>query len=80
MADLFGLSDGWAGLLGGGLSYLGSRANADANITAAREQAAIMNQNADAVIEAGTPYGVGSVGGTAEFDPESKTALLNLSP
>jgi len=70
----------WAGLLGGGLSYLGSRQNADANIQAAREQAAVLNQNADAVIDAGTPYGVGSVGGTADFDPDSKTALLNLSP
>lgn len=80
MANLFGLSDGWAGLLGGGLSYLGSRENNKVSLQAAREQAAALNQNADNVIAAGQPYGVGSVGGTAEFDPDSKTALLNLSP
>ena len=73
-------SGSWAGLLGGGLSYLGSRENADANIQAAREQSAVLNQNADNVIAAGQPYGVGSVGGTADFDPDSKTAMLNLSP
>jgi len=67
-------------LIGGGLSYLGSRANASAARDAAQMESEMLRQNAATAAAAGEPYSVGSLGGTAEFDPESKTGLLNLSP
>lgn len=67
-------------LLGGGLSFLGAREQQKAIQNAAQQQASSINQAADRTIEAGQPFGVGSIGGTAEFDTDSQTALLNLSP
>tara|TARA_R110002020_G_scaffold43177_2_gene125802 strand:+ start:1443 stop:2252 length:810 start_codon:yes stop_codon:yes gene_type:complete len=67
-------------LLGGGLAYLGSRETASAARDAARMESEMLNQNAVRAEAAGVPYSVGSLGGTAEFDPETKTSLLNLSP
>ena len=75
-----GLWDVLGGAIGGGLAYLGAREDQKAARQAAELQAATVNQAADRAIAAGEPYGVGSLGGTASFDPESKTALLNLSP
>tara|TARA_R110000787_G_scaffold6255_2_gene22143 strand:+ start:1096 stop:1863 length:768 start_codon:yes stop_codon:yes gene_type:complete len=76
-----GLFDGLAStLIGGGLSYLGSRNTASAATKAAEAQSAAMLANAQAAQEAGQPWNVGSVGGTAAFDPDSQSALLGLSP
>jgi len=56
-------------LIGGGLSYLGQRqASKDALAAAA------------GAVEQAQPYGVGGLGGTAQFDADSRTALMNLSP
>ena len=67
-------------ILGGGLSFLGSQLAGRSATDAARQQAESINQAADRTIAAGTPFSVGSMGGTADFDAGSKTALLNLSP
>ena len=71
-----GLWDVLGGAIGGGLAYLGAREDQKAARQAAELQAATVNQAADRAIAAGEPYGVGSLGGTASFDPESKTSLL----
>ena len=76
-----GLFDGLGtALIGGGLQYLGSRSSSDANVAAAEAQSAAMIANANAAQEAAQPWNVGSVGGTAAFDPDSQSALLELSP
>ena len=67
-------------LVGGGLSYLGSRDSSNSATQAAEAQTAAMIANANAAQEAGQPWNVGSVGGTAAFDPDSQSALLGLSP
>jgi hypothetical protein len=67
-------------LLGGGLAFLGAREDQKASTQAAQAQADLIRDANNQAIEAGQPFGVGSIGGTAEFDPDSKTALLNLSP
>ena len=67
-------------LLGGGLAYLGSRETASAARDAAQMESEMLRQNAATAAAAGNPYSVGSLGGIAEFDPETKTGLLNLSP
>tara|TARA_R110000772_G_scaffold21514_8_gene59100 strand:- start:73 stop:870 length:798 start_codon:yes stop_codon:yes gene_type:complete len=69
-----------AALIGGGLSYLGATQQQKAIQEAAQTQAATIGQASDAAITQATPYGVGSIGGTASFDPDTKSALLNLSP
>lgn len=74
----------WGDLLtlgaGAGLSYLGSSMEIDAAQEAEKVRAASLNRNADAVIQQAQPYGVGGAGGTFDTDPESRTALLSLSP
>ena len=67
-------------ILGGGLSFLGSQLAGRSATDAARTQAESINQAADRTIAAGTPFSVGSIGGTADFDAGTKTALMNLSP
>lgn len=68
------------GLVGGGLSYLGARESASAARSAAQAEADALRQSAAAAQAAAQPWGVGSLGGTAGFDEDSRTALLNLSP
>ena len=67
-------------LIGGGLSYLGAQETASAARDAAAAQAAGLQAAAADAAAQGVPYSVGSLAGTAQFDPEAKTALLNLSP
>ena len=86
MADFFdtigGLFSGDFGpsILGGGLSFLGSQLAGRSATDAARTQAESINQAADRAIAAGVPFSVGSMGGTADFDQGTRTALMNLSP
>ena len=82
ISSLGGLFSGDFGpsILGGGLSFLGSQLAGSSATDAARQQAESINQAADRSIAAGTPFSVGSIGGTADFDPATKTALMNLSP
>ena len=86
MADFFdtigGLFSGDFGpsILGGGLSFLGSQLAGRSATDAARTQAESINQAADRTIAAGIPFSVGSMGGTADFDQGTRTALMNLSP
>jgi type II secretory pathway pseudopilin PulG len=65
---------------GAGLSYLGSSQEIDAAQEAEQVRAASLARNADAALQQAQPYGVGGAGGTFDTDPESRTALLNLSP
>ena len=65
---------------GAGLSYLGSSQEIDAAQEAEKVRAASLARNADAALQQAQPYGVGGAGGTFDTDPESRTALLNLSP
>ena len=67
-------------LVSGGLSYLGADQTIQAAQDAARMQAQGLRDVANITAAGGNPFSVGSLGGTAEFDPETKTALLNLSP
>jgi len=70
----------WTPIIGAGLSYLGSRSNAKAATQAAQQQAAAIQNATTQSLAAAEPWGVGSLGGTAGFDPDSHTALLELSP
>jgi len=67
-------------LVSGGLSYLGADQTIQAAQDAARMQAQGLRDVANITAAGSNPYSVGSLGGTAEFDPETKSALLNLSP
>jgi len=67
-------------LIGGGLSYLGQRQASKDALEAAQQQAAAVQAAATGALEQAQPYGVGGLGGTAQFDADSRTALLNLSP
>jgi hypothetical protein len=67
-------------LISGGLSYLGADKTIQAAQEAALAQAQGLRDVANITAAGGNPYSVGSLGGTAEFDPETKSALLNLSP
>lgn len=80
-----GLGAGFAGglgsaLVGGGLSYLGAQASGKAAREAAQMEANAIRQAAASAEAAANPWNVGSLGGTSTFDPESRSALLNLSP
>ena len=75
-----GLATLGGGLLGGGLTYLGAQDSADATLAAAQTQADALRANAQAAAVAAQPYSVASLAGTASFDDDTKTALLNLSP
>ncbi len=66
--------------LGGGLSFLGAQQQASAARDAAEAQAAGIQRAADFQVASATPFNVGSLGGTAEFDVDNKVAGLNLSP
>ena len=67
-------------ILTAGLGFLGSRSDSRNAQRAAQLQAETIRQNAQDVIAAGAPFGVGGFGGTADFDMDTRTALLNLSP
>lgn len=68
------------GLFDAGLGYLGAQADARAATEAARTQAEAIRDNAAAAVSAAMPFGIGGAGGTAQFDEDSKTGLLQLSP
>ena len=73
--------DGIAGaVIGGGLSWLGSRENAQNAQQAAQTQADTLTANADAAAAAAQPWGIGGLGGTADFNSDTRTGLMNLSP
>ena len=67
-------------LIGGGLSYLGQRQASKDALAAAQQQAAATQAATAGAVEQAQPYGVGGLGGTAQFDADSRTALMNLSP
>ena len=75
-----GLFDIGGRLISGGLSYLGADRSIQAAQDAARMQAEGLRDVANITAAGSNPYSVGSLGGTAEYDPETKSALLNLSP
>lgn len=68
------------GLFDAGLGYLGAQADARAATEAAKLQADAIRTNAEAAVSAGMPFGVGGAGGTAQFDEDTRTGLLQLSP
>ena len=80
VSNFFSSPDTYRGLIGGGLSYLGSRESAQEAIQAGRANADAIRQSASAAQAAAQPWSVGSLGGTATFDEDSRSALLNLSP
>jgi len=63
-----------------GLSYLGQQETAKSQQQIAQAQIDQLNQNASAVQAAANPWNVGSLGGTAGFNPETQTSSLLLSP
>jgi len=63
-----------------GLSYLGQQETAKSQQQIAQAQIDQLNQNASAAQAAATPWNVGSLGGTAGFNPETQTSSLLLSP
>ena len=67
-------------VIGGGLSFLGSREASKAATGAAQAQADAARANAAAATEAATPFTIGSLGGVADFDAEKKAGFLGLSP
>lgn len=67
-------------LIAGGLSFLGSREQAEASTRAAEAQAAAIRQNAADALAAAEPWSVGGLGGTSEFDAEGRLGTLLLSP
>tara|TARA_R110002072_G_scaffold118073_3_gene249293 strand:+ start:11321 stop:12151 length:831 start_codon:yes stop_codon:yes gene_type:complete len=67
-------------IVGSGLGLLGDYLTMDDATEAEKIRGQTLTANADAALEAAVPYGVGGAGGTADFDADSKTALLNLSP
>lgn len=80
IGQALGGATGVGGLLGAGLGFLGSRSNASNALQAAETQAQALRQNAKDAIAAGQPFGMGSLGGTVDYDMDSRTGLLNLSP
>tara|TARA_R110000824_G_scaffold241589_2_gene430362 strand:- start:16969 stop:17784 length:816 start_codon:yes stop_codon:yes gene_type:complete len=81
--EMFG--GGFAGGLGGaavggGLQWLGAQASGDAARDAAQTQADAMRSAAAAAQAAANPWSAANLGGTAAFDQDSRTALMNLSP
>tara|TARA_R110002126_G_scaffold291273_1_gene451474 strand:+ start:4021 stop:4797 length:777 start_codon:yes stop_codon:yes gene_type:complete len=63
-----------------GLSYLGQQETAQSQQQTAQAQIDQLNQNAAAAQAAATPWNVGSLGGTAGFNPDTQTSSLLLSP
>ena len=80
IGSFFSDGDNIAGLVGGGLSYLGARQSSQAAQQAGLANAEAIRQAAADQMAASQPWGVGSIGGTASFDPNSQTAMLGLSP
>jgi len=77
------MADWWdvAGqVIGGGLSWLGARDNADAALQASQQSADAITAAAREATRAAEPWSIGSLGGTAQFDDDTGTGLLNLSP
>lgn len=67
-------------VLGAGLGLLGSKLTTDAGTEAEQIRSDTINRNADKALAESVPYGVGGAGGTADFDADSRTALMSLSP
>jgi hypothetical protein len=67
-------------IIGQGLSFLGGRSDSRAASSAAQANAAALTQNADKALDAAQPWNIGSIAGTASFDPDSNTGMLGLSP
>lgn len=71
----------WLGsLIGGGLSWLGQREASKAALEAAQQNAAAVKAAAAGAVDQAQPWTGLGLGGTAEFDPDTRTALMNLSP
>ncbi len=78
MSDFFGLDLG--DIVSGGLGWWGQQRTKDAALDAARIHADTVNRNADAAMAASMPWAVGGTGGFADFDPESRVGVMELSP
>ena len=63
-----------------GLSYLGQQDTAKDRQRAAETAISQLNQSAAAAQAAAAPWNVGSLGGTAGFNPDTQTSSLLLSP
>jgi hypothetical protein len=69
-----------AAVIGGGLSWLGSRENSQNALQAAQTQANALNLNADRAFEAAHPWDVGGLGGTYTTNKDNQSALMGMSP
>ena len=77
------MADWWdiaGGVIGGGLSWLGQRDESQNALAASQASADAIRDSAAEATAAAMPWGVGGTGGTAAFDQDSRTALMNLSP
>ncbi len=66
--------------LGGGLAYLGTKSAGENALEAAQMMSAANTADADAALEAAQPWATAGPGGTADFDPDARLALQQLSP
>lgn len=67
-------------VVGAGLGYLGSKLQSDAAQDAEEARAAALERNADRALAEAQPWGVIGTGGVADFDQDSRTAMMGLSP
>ncbi len=70
----------WGDVIGGGLSWLGGRETSQNALEGAQYQADAIREAGQAALDAAQPWGVGGLGGTADFDSDSRTALMSMSP
>ena len=67
-------------VIGAGLGLFGSKLESDSALDAEEAKAAALERNADKALAAAEPWATVGEGGFADFDPESRAALLQLSP
>jgi len=67
-------------VVGAGLGLLGSKLQSDAALDAEEARAAALERNADRAFAEAQPWSVIGEGGVGDFDADSRTALMQLSP
>lgn len=67
-------------VVGGGLSWLGAQEQSKAALSGAQLQSQAITDAAREASEAAVPWAVGGLGGTADYDAASRSALMSLSP
>ena len=75
---------GWTDLIGpvigAGLGLFGSKLESDTAMEAEQIRAAALERNADKALAEAQPWSVVGEGGVGDFDQDSRTALMQLSP